>query len=129
MWSASAKKAIRLAPLALLLGCLCLFITVGQASAATLQASAPVTPTYNPTAPTGCDAWNPYVGICYHWTINVPSVPVGCTAWNAQTQVCTAWAGNTTFKSIHSHKFTLRTGCASWNSKLHLCTRWHTSND
>ena len=123
------KKAMQLVLFTLLVGCLALVTSNGQASAATYQANGTAAANQSQSAPAGCSDWDAANGICYYWSVSVPTTPVGCDSWDAQAQECTAWAGTIDYPTVTTYIYGLRYQCTNWNSHLHACTHWKRGNN
>jgi hypothetical protein len=127
----SVKRAMQLVLFTLLMGCLALVVTNGQASAATYQAAATANVNQSLDGISGCADWSDANGgTCYYWAVTIPVVPVGCTSWDAQDQVCTAWEGTIYYPTVTTYIYGLRYQCTDWDSHHHVCKHWeHGNND
>jgi len=125
----TVKKAMQLVLFTLLVGCLALVATNGQAFAATYQTNGTAAVNQPLDAPAGCANWDAANGICYYWAVTVPTTPVGCASWDAQDQVCTAWVGTIDYPTVTTYIYGLRYQCTDWNSHLHECTHWKRGNN
>jgi hypothetical protein len=126
----SVKRAMQLVLFTLLLGCVALVITGGQASAATYQANGTAAVNQPLDGIAGCTDWSDANGgVCYNWAVTIPTMPVGCTSWDAQAQVCTDWSGTINYPTVTTYIYGLRYQCTSWDSKHQVCTHWERGNN